>query len=48
MTWSRLCLWLQRRWPWSCYNRLMWPVELWVIGQGSDALMAEIYPDTFQ
>jgi len=42
---SKLALWITRHWPWSTYNRLAWPVYLWLIGIGSAAFCREVYPD---
>ena len=35
-------LWFARHWPWTPYNRLMWPVQLSLIRRGSDAYMREL------
>ena len=43
---SAFCLWLARHWPWTCYNRLMWPVQLWLIGKGSKAYCRELGYET--
>jgi hypothetical protein len=40
---SKLALWISRHWPFSTYNRLTWPVQLWLIGAGSRAFCEEIY-----
>ncbi len=29
--WCLWCYWAVTRWPFSCYNRLAWPVYLWLI-----------------
>lgn len=28
-TWCWCCYWTVRLWPFSCFNRLAWPVYLW-------------------
>ena len=30
-TWCRFCYWLTDHWPFSCYNRVAWPVYLWLL-----------------
>jgi hypothetical protein len=40
---SKLCLWITRHWPISSISRIGYPMYLWFLRRGSDALMDEIY-----
>lgn len=42
---SKAALWLTRHWPVSTNYRLSLVVYLWLIGIGSKAFVAELYPD---
>lgn len=41
--WCKACLWIVLHWPWSCFNRMAWPVYLWLLPwAGEEAYRDEV------